>query len=52
MPADAYIAQGNRGQYLAIVPSRRIVIVRRGYDGPGTAFDPGAFVADVLAALK
>ena len=51
VPADAYIAQGNRGQYLAIVPSRRIVIVRRGYDGPGTAFDSGAFVADVLAAL-
>jgi CubicO group peptidase (beta-lactamase class C family) len=27
VPADAYIAQGNRGQYLAIVPSRNIVIV-------------------------
>jgi CubicO group peptidase (beta-lactamase class C family) len=52
LPADAYIAQGNRGQYLAIVPSRRIVIVRRGYDGPGTAFDPAAFVRDVLAALR
>lgn len=52
LPADAYIAQGNRGQYLAIVPSRRIVIVRRGYDGPGTGFDPGPFVRDVLAALR
>lgn len=52
LPADAYIAQGNRGQYLAIVPSRRIVIVRRGYDGPGTGFDPGRFAADVLAALR
>ncbi|HYG48169.1 MAG TPA: serine hydrolase [Allosphingosinicella sp.] len=52
LPADAYIAQGNRGQYLAIVPSRRIVIVRRGYDGPGTAFDPAPFVRDVLAALR
>lgn len=52
IPADAYIAQGNRGQYLAIMPSRRIVIVRRGYDGPGTAFDPGHFVKDVLAALR
>jgi CubicO group peptidase (beta-lactamase class C family) len=52
VPADAYIAQGNRGQYLAIIPSRRIVIVRRGYDGPGTAFDPAAFVRDVLAALR
>ena len=52
LPADAYIAQGNRGQYLAIIPSRRIIIVRRGYDGPGTAFDPGPFVRDVLAALS
>ena len=52
LPADAYIAQGNRGQYLAIVPSRRIVIVRRGYDGPGTAFDPAPFIRDVLSALR
>lgn len=52
LPADAYVGQGNRGQYLAIVPSRRIVIVRRGYDGPGTGFDPGPFVRDVLAALR
>jgi CubicO group peptidase (beta-lactamase class C family) len=51
VPADAYMAQGNRGQYLAIIRSRRIVIVRRGYDGPGTAFDAGPFVRDVLAAL-
>jgi CubicO group peptidase (beta-lactamase class C family) len=52
LPGDAYIAQGNRGQYLAVIPSRKIVVVRRGYDGPGTAFDPGAFVADILAALR
>ncbi|HEX8062759.1 MAG TPA: serine hydrolase [Allosphingosinicella sp.] len=52
LPADAYIAQGNRGQYLAIIPSRRTIVVRRGYDGPGTAFDPGPFVRDVLAALR
>lgn len=52
VPADAFIAQGNRGQYLAVIPSRRIVIVRRGYDGPGTGFDAGAFVADLLAALR
>ena len=52
LPADAYVAQGNRGQYLAIIPSRRIIVVRRGYDGPGTGFDPGAFVRDVLAALR
>ncbi|MGZ8334810.1 MAG: serine hydrolase domain-containing protein [Allosphingosinicella sp.] len=52
LPADAYIAQGNRGQYLAIIPSRRILVVRRGYDGPGTGFDPAPFVRDLLAALR
>lgn len=52
LPADAYIGQGNRGQYLAIIPSRRIVVVRRGYDGPGTSFDPGPFVRDVVDALR
>jgi CubicO group peptidase (beta-lactamase class C family) len=52
LPADGYIAQGNRGQYLAIIPSRRVVIVRRGYDGAGTAFDPDPFIRDVLAALR
>ncbi|HLL29546.1 MAG TPA: serine hydrolase [Allosphingosinicella sp.] len=52
LPADAYIAQGNRGQYLAVIPSRRIVVVRRGYDGPGTGFDAGNFVRDVVSALR
>jgi CubicO group peptidase (beta-lactamase class C family) len=52
LPADAFIAQGNRGQYLVVIPSRRLVVVRRGYDGPGTGFDPGAFVVDLVAALR
>jgi CubicO group peptidase (beta-lactamase class C family) len=51
LPSDAYIARGNRGQYLAIVPSRQLVIVRRGFDGAGSTFDLDSFVRDVLAAL-
>ena len=51
LPADAYIARGNRGQYLAIIPSRQLVIVRRGFDGGGSTFDLDAFVRDVLATL-
>ena len=51
LPEDAYVARGNRGQYVVIAPSRDIVIVRRGYDGPGTGFDLDPFTRDVLAAL-
>src|SRR6478672_347814 len=50
-PADAISANGNRGQYVIIVPSRNIVIVRRGEDAAGKAFDFIPFTRDVLAAL-
>lgn len=52
LPADAIVAQGNRGQYLAVIPSRRLVIVRRGFDSAGMTFDFEAFTRDVLAALR
>ncbi len=51
IPADAISANGNRGQYVIIVPSRNIVIVRRGEDPAGRRFDHVAFTRDVLAAL-
>lgn len=51
IPADAISANGNRGQYLIIVPGRNIVIVRRGEDPAGRRFDFIAFTRDVLAAL-
>ena len=52
IPADAISANGNRGQYVIIVPSRDIVIVRRGEDPAGARFDHIAFTRDVLAALE
>ncbi|HEV2746229.1 MAG TPA: serine hydrolase [Allosphingosinicella sp.] len=51
LPGDALVMRGNRGQYVVIVPSRRIVIVRRGYDGAEAGFDLNRFTGDVLAAL-
>jgi CubicO group peptidase (beta-lactamase class C family) len=51
IPADAISANGNRGQYVIIVPSRNIVIVRRGEDPAGKRFDHIAFTRDILAAL-
>ena len=52
LPEGSYAAQGNRGQYIMVVPSRRLVIVRRGEDPAGSPFDIAKFSADVIAALK
>jgi CubicO group peptidase (beta-lactamase class C family) len=35
MPADAYSAQGNRQQYLMVIPSLDLVIVRLGWTAGG-----------------
>lgn len=51
LPAGTYAMQGNRGQYAIIVPSRGIVVVRRGFDAAGAGFDPAKFAADVLRSL-
>ena len=51
IPTDTIAAFGNRGQYLVIVPSRNVVIVRRGEDPVGARFEIAAFTRDVLAAL-
>lgn len=51
VPVDTYAANGNRGQYVVIIPSRQIVIVRRGEDPAGKTFDIAAFTRDVLARL-
>lgn len=52
LPAGSYAAQGNRGQYVMVVPSRRLVIVRRGEDPAGARFDVAKFSADVIAAAR
>ncbi|MDQ4086509.1 MAG: beta-lactamase family protein [Pseudomonadota bacterium] len=52
LPEDAIVAQGNRGQFLVVIPSRGIVIVRRGFDGGAAAqLDISAFTRDLLTAL-
>lgn len=52
VPNDTYAALGNRGQFLIIVPSRDVVIVRRGYDWRENYFDGPVFTAAVLEALE
>ncbi|VXC21632.1 Serine hydrolase [Luteimonas sp. 9C] len=51
VPADTFAAMGNRGQYVIVVPSRGVVLVRRGEDPTGKRFDPALFTAAVLAGL-
>lgn len=50
IPADAFGAFGNRGQYLIIIPSRALVIVRQGYDDADARLDIAKLVAAVVAA--
>jgi CubicO group peptidase (beta-lactamase class C family) len=52
LPEGTYAMNGNRGQYVFIVPSKRVIIVRRGFDAAtGARFDEARFARDMLAAL-
>ena len=50
IPADAFGAFGNRGQYMVVIPSRRLVIVRQGYDDGKLRLDIVALVRAVVEA--
>lgn len=53
LQADMYMANGNRGQRIMIIPDRNIVIIRRGHDdGTVASFDVVAFTRDVLDAVQ
>ncbi|MBL4838930.1 MAG: serine hydrolase [Kordiimonadaceae bacterium] len=53
LPDDTIAARGHRGQYLVIIPSKNIVMVRRGYDpAGGDGFKLEKYIADVLEALS
>ena len=51
VPEDAYSTAGNRGQYVVIVPSRDLVIVRRGLDWGRQGFDRWDMTREVLKAF-
>ena len=52
LPEGSYAAQGNRGQYIMVIPAKRLVIVRRGEDPSGGGFDMEKFSADVVRTLE
>ncbi|MEM9064055.1 MAG: serine hydrolase [Planctomycetota bacterium] len=52
VPADAYSTAGNRGQYVIVVPSHDLVIVRRGLDYGRQGFNRWDLTREVLKAVK
>jgi CubicO group peptidase (beta-lactamase class C family) len=52
LPEGTYYMNGNRGQFVFIIPSKRVVLVRRGFDSAaGPRFDEARFAREMLAAL-
>ena len=52
LPEGTYYMNGNRGQFVFIIPSKRLVLVRRGFDhATGPRFDEARFAREMLAAL-
>jgi len=50
LPDLAYSPAGALGQYAMIVPSKNLVVVRRGFDTTGPSFRIAKFSADIIAA--
>lgn len=52
LPPDSFHAIGHEGQFVTIIPSRDLVIVRLGLTRRPGAWDHGAFIASVLGGLS
>ena len=52
LPADTYYAHGFEGQYIVIIPSRKLVVVRLGQTISSKTWNIESFVSDILAAIS
>jgi len=51
LPPDTFYAAGHGGQFVTVVPSRSVVVVRLGHSVPRGGWDQPGFDALVLAAI-
>lgn len=51
VPEDMYSCRGHDGQYIIIIPSKELVVVRTGFSQKGV-FDPNLFLKKILAAIE
>ncbi len=52
LPPRTFAMDGSRGQYAVIVPSARVIVVRRGFDSLQNHFAIARFTHDVLDVLR
>jgi CubicO group peptidase (beta-lactamase class C family) len=52
LPPDAYSTAGNRGQFVIVVPSHDLLIVRRGLDFGAQGFDRWDLAREVIKAVR
>ncbi len=51
LPRDTFTSAGNKGQYVTVIPSRNVVVVRTGVDPAGHRWNQPSFTAETLKVL-
>ncbi|MCZ6503952.1 MAG: serine hydrolase [Gammaproteobacteria bacterium] len=51
LPADTFSSSGNKGQFVTVMPSQNLVVVRTGVDPRGHRWNQPVFAAEVLKRL-